>query len=615
MIPARFLWSTSDSSASPWDEAIYQQATRTQDLIEVVNPGSRELEPDLVMGLESAAPMFFLIVARESQMFKGIVLLVSTTLTLGIGIANAGEPIIRDGEFKYLQSQFAEQWAEEDKTVNQKLDVIRAANGGKPPNIIYILIDDVSFGQMGNRAMNYVTGIKTPNINQFATEGMSLMRMYTEPSCTPTRAAMMTGRHPVRMGHAEVKVALVGEGLPASEVTIAEILSEAGYATSHVGKWHQGDIEASYPHNQGFDFGAFPLHQQVQLALMSKEAAKANNMFGWHRSTQSNEFEMDEFFKPRGLVTGVEGTKGGQAREIDLKPGEEWTQAHYIEMNHRYQRQAIEQLQTLAQGEQPFYLQYWPLYPLNFVHDGDQNISQNGGFHAEKLQFLDGWIGDFLDEIDRQGITDNTIVMFMADNGLMYHYGGPSGMSQLIYRGGKTDHLEGGVRVDAFVRWPGVIEAGSAAGDIIHVSDLFSTFANIAGAEQYIPTDRVIDGIDQTALWLNGEHHGRRDYVYIYESETLRSIVKQEFKMHLPAPGVPGAAAPVFNVLRDPREENPHIGMSLWSGASFQDMVKRHQLTMAKYPNIKLDKGSPYGGIENLRPETLEVIEKFNSWH
>jgi arylsulfatase len=545
---------------------------------------------------------------------KEIVLLVILALCWGTNYAESNPNIIRDGEFYYLQSQFADEWAKVDKIVDEKLVSIHKANGGKPPNIIYILIDDVSFGQMGSRTLNYVTGIKTPNINQLATESMSLMRMYTEPSCTPTRAAMMTGRHPVRMGHAEVKVALVGEGLPASEVTIAEILSEAGYATSHVGKWHQGDVEPSYPHNQGFDFGAFPAHQQVQLALMSREAAQANNLFGWHYSTQSNEYEMDKFFKPRGLVTGLEGRKGEMAREIDLKPGEEWTQAHYTEMNRRYQRQAIEQLQELSGGDKPFYLQYWPLYPLNFIHDGDQNVSRNGGFHAEKLELLDGWIGDFLKEIGNQGIADNTIVMFMADNGLMYHYGGPSGLSQLIYRGGKTDHLEGGVRVDAFVRWPGVIEPGSAAGDIVHVTDLYSTFARIAGAEQYIPTDRVIDGIDQTALWLLGEHHGRRDYVYIYESETLRSVVKQEFKMHLPPPGVPGAAAPVFNLLRDPREENPHIGMSLWSGAAFQDMVKRHQLTIAKYPNIGLDKGAPYGGIENLRPETIEVIERFQSW-
>lgn len=529
------------------------------------------------------------------------------------GAAHAAD-IVHDGEYYFVQGQYAEKWAAEDTEIDAKLAEIRAANGGKSPNILYLLIDDVSFGQMGQPTMNYVMGIDTSNINALATQSMSLMRMYTEPSCTPTRAAMLTGRHPVRMGHAEVKVALVGEGLPASEVTIAEMLSAVGYNTAHIGKWHQGDIEASFPHNQGFDFAAFPAHQQVQLALMSKEAGDANNLFGWHPKFQSNGYALDRKFKPAGLVTGLEARKGGKAREVDLKPGEEWTQAHYARMNERYQRQALEQLRDLAKKDEPFYLQYWPLYPLNFVHDQDQNLSLNGGFHAEKLQKLDGWIGEILGEVDRLGIADNTLIVLMADNGLMYHYGGPSGLSQLIYRGGKTDHLEGGVRVDAFVRWPGVIEPGSAAGDIIHVSDLFTTFARIAGATDQIPRDRVIDGIDQTALLLNGEHHGRRDYVYIYESEVLRSIVKQEFKMHMPAPGVPGAAAPVFNLYRDPREESPHIGMALWSGASFQDMMKRHWKTIAKYPHKPLDKGRPYEGIENLRPETVRTVDTFMSW-
>jgi arylsulfatase len=463
--------------------------------------------------------------------------------------------------------------------------------------------------------MNYVTGIDTPNINEFASQGLSLMRMYTEPSCTPTRAAFLTGRHPVRTGLKEVKVALIGEGLAENEVTIAEVLGKAGYSTAHIGKWHQGDIEQSYAHNQGFDYAAFPMHQQVQLSLMTREAAAANNMFGWYQGTQSGEFAIDKNFKPRGLVTGIEGVKGGQAKEIDLKPGEQWTQAHYHAMNVRYQQQAVEQLTRLAKADKPFFLQYWPLYPLNFVHDQEQNQSRNGGFMAEKLQLLDGWMGEFFAQIDELGIADNTIVVFMADNGLMYHYEGPSGLSQLIYRGGKTQHLEGGVRTDAFVRWPGVIEPGSYAGDIVHVSDLFTTFANIAQADQYIPRDRVIDGLDQTALLLNGEHHGRRDYVYIYENETLRSIVKQEFKMHVPGPGVPAAAAGVYNVFRDPREMHPLIGLSLWSGASYQDMIKRHMMTIKKYPHAKQGTGAPYGGVSNLRPETKEVIEVFNSWH
>ena len=554
---------------------------------------------------------------KDNRFYSLILIYAALAFLLSAGAVTAkeGGKIVHDGEYNFLEAQYGEQWAKEDKEIDAKLAEIRKKNGGKRPNILYILIDDVSFGQMGNRVMNYVTGISTPRINKLAEEGISLMRMYTEPSCTPTRAAMLTGRHPVRTGLKEVKVALVGEGLPSEEVTIAEVLSKAGYKTSHVGKWHQGDIEESYPHNQGFDYAAFPLHQQVQLSLMTKEGAQSNNLLGWHHKTQSGEFAIDKRFKPYGLVTGLEAKKGEKAREVDLKPGEEWTQAHYIKMNERYQRQTLEQLQSLSKQDKPFFLQYWPLWPLNFVHDGEQNQSLNGGFHAEKLQLIDGWLGEIFDEVDRLGIAENTLIVLMADNGLMYHYEGTSGLSQLIYRGGKTNHLEGGVRVDAFARWPGVIEAGSAAGDIIHVTDLYTTFARVAQATEYIPRDRVIDGVDQTALLLNGEHHGRRDYVYIYQNEILRSIVKDEFKMHMPVPGVPGAAAPAYNLYRDPREEHPQVGIALWSGASFQDMAKRHMMTIAKYPHSKLGKGRPYEGIENLRPESKEVVETFMTWH
>jgi len=521
--------------------------------------------------------------------------------------------IIRDGEYRYLEAQFGEEWAAQDTRIDARLDEIWQANGGSPPNILYILIDDVSFGQMGSRKLNYATGIDTPNINQLARDGLSLMRMYTEPSCTPTRTAFLTGRHPIRAGVDEVKVALVGEGLSAQEVTLPEVLKQAGYNTAHVGKWHQGDIEEAYPHNQGFDWAAFPLHQQVQLSLMTREAKDANNMLGFHLSGQSNQFMMDERFRPYGLVTGVEGEAGGTAREVGMEPGEEWTQAKYEEMNERYQRQILEQLDRLAAEDEPFFLQYWPLYPLNFVYP-DQAISRNGGFFADKLQLLDGWVGDLMAKLEETGEADNTIVMLMADNGLMYQFDGTSGLNQLIYRGGKTQHLEGGVRTDAFIRWPAVIEPDSAVGDIVHVSDLFTTFARIGGADEFIPRDRVIDGVDQTALLLEGEGNSRRDYVYVYEGPVLRSVVKQEFKMHLPVPGQPGAAAPTFNVLRDPREEVPLVGYSLWAGASFQDMVKRHQKTIAKYPNLPLGQGVPYEGIENLRPESELAREVFASW-
>lgn len=122
-------------------------------------------------------------------------------------------------------------------------------------------------------------------------------------------------------------------------------------------------------------------------------------------------------------------------------------------------------------------------------------------------------------------------------------------------------------------------------------------------------------GSTQTALLLEGEGNSRRDYVYVYEGPVLRSVVKQEFKMHLPAHGQPGAAAHAFNLLRDPREMHPLVEYSLWVGASFQDMTKRHQKTIAKYPHLPLGTCVPYEGIDNLRPESNQTREVFDSWH
>jgi arylsulfatase len=284
-------------------------------------------------------------------------------------------------------------------------------------------------------------------------------------------------------------------------------------------------------------------------------------------------------------------------------------------MNDRYERQTIEWLRKLARQDKPFFLQYWPLDPINFVRsDREQFLTANGGTMVESMHQLDGRIGRILDELKKLKIANNTLVVLMGDNGPFRQYSQVLGMSDMIYRGGKGDHLEGGVRVNAFARWPGVIKAGSLAGDIIHVSDLFTTLARIGGATKHIPRDRVIDGLDQTALLLLGETHGRRDYVYIYENDMLRSVVKQKFKMHLPTPGVPGAAAPMFDLYRDPREEKLLIGVALWAGASFQDMVKRHFMTIMKYPHFPIARDKPYGGIENLRPESKETVAAFMSW-
>ncbi len=544
------------------------------------------------------------------------------SLLISLGIAFMALPagakdIIHDAEYYLLEAQNGERWQKEDRLIGERLADIRRANGGLPPNIVNILLDDLGFGEIGMPDMDVTRGYSTPNISAFAKEGLSLQRMYTEPSCTPTRVAMMTGRHPVRTGMTEAKATLAGEGLSGDEITIAEILKDAGYNTSHVGKWHLGDIEEAYANNQGFMHAEFPIHQQGQLAVMHKDSELANQIAGANPKGQLQTYTLDSQFvaNPSHMVTGVEVRKG-KLYEVDLKTGEEWSAQKYLEMNQRYQRNTLSQLRKLAKQDEPFFLNYWPLYPLAFTRsDITEFRTLNGGTVPERLQLIDDWVGEIVAEVDRLGIADNTIIIVMGDNGPFMQYLSMTGASDRVYRGGKTEHLEGGVRVNAYARWPGVLEPGSYANDIIHVADLFTTFARLAGASDGIPRDRVIDGVDQTGMLLLGDTHGRRDYVHVYEGPFLKSIVKNKYKMHLPAPGDNPIAAAIFDLTRDPRESRPEesVKYGVWAGGQFAAMAKRHMAYKKKYPDRPPTHGMPYGGIKNLRPETKEMLRVFKA--
>jgi len=173
-------------------------------------------------------------------------------LTALLGISTQGvwaKDIVHDAEYYILEAQNGERWAAEDKQLDQRLAELKRQYG-QPPNIVYILWDDQQVGAVGNPMIQKNLGYSTPNINRMASEGINFTRMYSEPSCTPTRAAFLTGRHPVRSGMAVVGMPHEFSGLSAEEVTIAEVLSEAGYATAHFGKGHLGDIEESYLHKK-----------------------------------------------------------------------------------------------------------------------------------------------------------------------------------------------------------------------------------------------------------------------------------------------------------------------------------------------------------------------------
>ena len=538
----------------------------------------------------------------------------ATALLAATSASASDAPIIHDAEYYILRAQLAEQWAQDNAAVDQALAEFRARNNGRPPNIISVLVDDMGFGDMGIPELNAVRGYETPNLNAFSDQAMRMVRMYTAPSCTPTRVAQMTGRLPVRMGMGDTAVDIAGFGLPGDEVTLAEVLKQAGYATSHVGKWHMGDVAESWAMNQGFDYAQHAIHQQGQLTIFHDDAIKEQVSVGIADFDEA--YTLDDWFRPdaSAMATVIEGEAGGPIREIRMQPGERWNSAKYDEMNQAFQDKTLAELQRLAQGEEPFFLQYWPMIPLDNTRTGrDGPQSPNGGLYVDKMQQLDGWLGDLFAEIEKQGLADNTIVVVMGDNGHFTKYAPQSGFTPMIFRGGKGDTTEGGVRVDAFIRWTGMIEADSMVNNIIHVSDLYTTLARLAGADEFIPRDRLVDGVDQSAsLLFADEQKGRRDHVIIYSVASPKAIVKDKLKLNLPGPGESPILAKFYDIFRDTHEKYPvSTEVGAWGGQEFVRILGRHLARKEKYPDGPPAKGKPYEGIENLRPETIAAVEQF----
>jgi arylsulfatase len=521
--------------------------------------------------------------------------------------SQAGD-VVHDAEYYILDAQNGERWAAEDKELDAKLAELKAKHG-TPPNIVYLLWDDTQFGAVGFPGLQKNFGYETPNLNRMAGAGINFTRMYTEPSCTPTRAAFLTGRLPVRHGMGVVGMPHEFSGMRAEEVTIAEVLSQAGYATAHYGKGHLGDIEESYPHNQGFDEALFTPMNQI-TSLYNPQGTAVNAALGFSPEIlPPDPYQLDKpGLLPEGWVQIIEGKKGEQGREWCGNSNE-----CYGKMDPESEKRMIEFMRKNAKAGKPFFVQYWPNF-LNFLKPDVPRRTPAGGKVAEALMRLDDFVGQTIKELKELGIAENTLFIAMADNGPMVHNPPPGwGMLEMMYRGGKGDFTEGGVRTPAFAWWPGVIEEGQLVGDIIHVTDLFTTFARLGGATQHIPTNRVIDGIDQTALLLNGDTHSRRDYVFIYQGHTLGATVKGRYKRHWISSdpgGASGIGADFFDLYTDPREDNPMLVPLIHTQGQFGRMRARHELMKKKYPDVPNAKGIPLTGLSNARPETKAIAER-----
>ncbi|WP_193140818.1 MULTISPECIES: sulfatase-like hydrolase/transferase [unclassified Meridianimarinicoccus] len=508
----------------------------------------------------------------------------------------AGE-IIHDAEFYVLHAQNGERWVTEDADIQAKLAELEE-KFGTPPNLIHIMWDDTAYGDLGIPAIQAVRGLETPNINALAEDGMMFTRMYTEVGCTPSRAAAVTGRLAVRSGMYNIGMLQESHGLADEEVTMAEVLSEAGYATAFYGKWHLGDIEQSYPHNQGFDEALFTGYNQI-LSLNSREAEQGNASIGLFEDMLIEDiYKLDDTFITKDWVMVAEGTKGGETLQWRDNSYESYEMIDAEGMDRMFAF-----MERNVEAGQPFYVANWPMMasflPTRPKCTRARALLQNG------LQCtVDPMIAEIRAKLEDLGIAENTLIVAMADNGPMSHNPPPgTGFAETIFRGGKGDFLEGGVRVPAFAVWPGMIEAGSLPGDMIHITDIFTTFASVAGALDNVPMDRVIDGLDQTALLLNGDSHGRRDYTFTYAGPQLGAIVKGDYKRHFISPDPVGDASGIpaafYFLPSDPREVQPMLTNLIHLKRPFNRMRLRHDLWKQRYPDRPEVHGIPWTGIAN----------------
>jgi arylsulfatase len=495
-----------------------------------------------------------------------------------------------DAPYRTLQERNEAQWSAEDKQISDKLSALES-KFGKKPNIIFILTDDVGFGELGWQGGGKHRGTPSAELDRMAYEGMRFWSAYSEPSCTPSRIAINTGRHPVRTGLLSVLWPGNTEGLSGDEVTIAEVLSQAGYDTAMWGKWHMGDLPEHAPENQGYDYAYYGLFNGAADGWPGAEEFYATNM---PQPTTPAWYDFpgkEEYKKVTGIdvtIAGYVGRKGEGRKPIDGPAGLLGTERQEL-----FEKESIAQMtdyiRDRADSDKPFFI-YWPSYAQQ-VHGSKEYANSPGvdpvNAQASFMAMHNAHVRQLLDTLEETGIAENTLVVWWSDNGPMYGFWPHAGYSWL--QGAKGDTLEGGVRVPAMAWWPGMIEPNQDPVDFIHLTDMFTTAARIGGAMEFIPDDRITDGVDQTALLLLGEGHSRRDYMFHYSGGTLGAVRWRDIKATIRGGGSTGGlpALEMTNVRRDPGEKFAKMYPYLWTVAPLQNLVASHKRLIEKFPNRK----------------------------
>jgi arylsulfatase len=457
------------------------------------------------------------------------------------------------------------------------------------PNILFILADNTGYGDLGAYGGADLRGAPTPRIDRLAAEGLRLTQFLVEPACTPSRAALMTARYSIRSGLSLIAVEGTAISLPATEITMAEMLRDAGYATAIFGKWHLGAQPYSQPQNKGFDeFYGIPPAVTWDAFLMIPQ--------GRQTKTLDLPLEMGPHI--------VEARRGEPLKAV--KP---YTAEVRREIDWELVDRGIEFIKRQQAAGKPFFL-YLPISRTHYPNlpskrfEGQSRIGQFG----DSLMEGDAIVGRMLDALDELGLARDTIVVFASDNGpqgeVVREFGGdmPDMGSPGPFRGELGDVSEGSIRTAAIIRWPDRIQPRSSNA-MVSIMDFFPTFARFAGGK--VPDDRPIDGVDQSDLLLGASDAGRRDHLLTFVGPDLVAARWKQFRAYFAdvapgrsgwgganlLPGTGASAAPmngypkVFNIESDPREEHNIGAMYEWVVGPVLKAVEQYKASLARHPN------------------------------
>jgi arylsulfatase len=423
----------------------------------------------------------------------------------------------------------------------------------------------------------------TPRIDELASEGMRFTQFLVEPGCTPSRAGLMTGRYSIRSGLSLIIPPGAGGGLQAEEVTLGELFKSVGYNTAYLGKWHLGASPQSQPQNQGFDEWREGFFGSTDGSLYGERMA----LYG-----------APEEFRDALSVSIVEADGPGQ----ELRTVRPYNRDYRRIIEGNIAGAAVDYIGRQAATGNPFFLFIgWtrPHFP-NDPHPDFQGSSRIGKY-GDSVMELDSRTGQVLDAIREAGIEDNTIVIWISDNGptttgtdveeINLASAGP-------FRGELGDAYEGSIRTVGMIKWPGRIAPG-VTNEMVSIHDFFPTLAAIIDA--VVPDDRPIDGVDQSDFLLGRQESSNRDHLITFIGDRVAAVRWQQWRLYPMAfertdgnPGIGGyvgrtaetAGFPeAYNIERDQREQMNVIHSNGWLMGPYLQIIGRYRATLVEHPN------------------------------